>query len=251
MTATYGSALPKITKPAKTGYEFGGYFLPDGTQYYKADGTGARNWDRTSDTKLYAKWTAASYKVTLDLQGGSGGTTNVTATYGSALPPITVPVKKGYMFGGYYALDGTQYYKKNGESAHAWDRTSDTKLFAKWMPKTQESPVGVSCQWLEENASGIVAANGGDYEAAAKALAANGQPVWECYVADISPTDPAAHFAATLAWDGSQWCVRPDPDRSPSRVYEVEGTDCLGPDTSWGPANAASRFFRVRVRLPE
>ena len=34
------------------------------------------------------------------------------------------------------------------------------------------------------------------------------------------------------------------------RVYMVEGKTNLV-DRSWGPTNAASRFFRVKVEMPE
>ena len=73
--------------------------------------------------------------VTLDQQGGSGGTANVTATYGSAMPPITVPTRSGYTFGGYYSDtngSGTQYYTASGASARIWNLTSATTLYAKW-----------------------------------------------------------------------------------------------------------------------
>jgi hypothetical protein len=33
------------------------------------------------------------------------------------------------------------------------------------------------------------------------------------------------------------------------RVYTVEGKPSLS-EAEWGPTNAASRFFRVKVRLP-
>jgi len=61
VTATYASAMPAITKPTRSGYTFGGYYTStggSGTQYYNADGSSARNFDLTSATTLYAKWTA-------------------------------------------------------------------------------------------------------------------------------------------------------------------------------------------------
>ena len=152
-TATYGKAMPKITVPKKEGYAFEGYYALGGAQYYKADGTSAHVWDLTADTKLYAKWTPATYKVTLDLQGGTGGTTNATATYGKAMPKITVPKKEGYAFEGYYALGGAQYYKADGTSAHVWDLTSDAKLYAKWTP-TQNVSQGPAISGMKFNASG-------------------------------------------------------------------------------------------------
>lgn len=142
-SATYGSAMPSITVPKKTGYTFGGYYdgtNGSGTQYYKADGTSARTWNKTSAATLYAKWTANKYTVTLNNQNATtAGTTSVSATYGSAMPSITVPKKTGYTFGGYYTGtngSGTQYYTASGASARSWDKTSATTLYAKWTANT-------------------------------------------------------------------------------------------------------------------
>ena len=138
VTATYGSAMPSITVPTRSGYTFGGYYTGtngSGTQYYTASGASARNWDKTSTTTLYAKWTANTYTVTLDRQSGSGGSSSVTAAYGSAMPSITVPTRSGYTFGGYYTGtngSGTQYYNADGTSAKNWNKTSATTLYAKW-----------------------------------------------------------------------------------------------------------------------
>ena len=139
VTATYDSAMPSITIPTRTGYTFGGYFTNTGgygTQYYNADGTSAQNLDKTDTSiTLYAKWTANTYTVTLDQQGGSGGTASVTATYASPMPTAEMPTRDGYAFGGYYTEPddgGTQYYKANGTSAQAWYLTDDTTLYAKW-----------------------------------------------------------------------------------------------------------------------
>jgi hypothetical protein len=80
-------------------------------------------------------WKAGSYTVTLDAQGGTGGTASVTATYGSSMPAIAVPSRLGYTFGGYYTSTGgggTQYYTASGTSARTWDKTAATTLYAKW-----------------------------------------------------------------------------------------------------------------------
>lgn len=81
VTATYGSAMPSITKPTKDSFTvsfynyrtlaksltakntFGGYYTATGgggTQYYTAAGASARTWNLTKNTTLYAKWTTAS-----------------------------------------------------------------------------------------------------------------------------------------------------------------------------------------------
>ena len=138
VTATYGSAMPSATMPTRTGYTFGGYYTSTeggGTQYYKADGSSAKNWAVASNTTLYAKWTGNNYTVTLDRQNGSGGSSSATATYGSAMPAITVPSRTGYTFGGYYTSTnggGTQYYNSSGTSSRNWDIAEARTLYAKW-----------------------------------------------------------------------------------------------------------------------
>jgi len=62
VTATYASAMPAITIPAKTNYRFGGYYTGtsgSGTQYYDSAGNSVRNWNLTSNTTLYAYWKSA------------------------------------------------------------------------------------------------------------------------------------------------------------------------------------------------
>ena len=137
-TATYDAAMPTITVPTRTGYTFGGYFTQTnggGTQYYNADGTSAHIWDKTAATMLYAKWTVNTYTVTFHMQGGNGGTTEVTATYDAAMPTITVPTRTGYTFGGYFTQTnggGTKYYNADGTSARTWNIAQATMLYAKW-----------------------------------------------------------------------------------------------------------------------
>ena len=140
--ATFGSDLTADI-PTRTGYDFGGYYLDNtndaNKKYIKADGVSTKSWDLTSDTTLLAKWTPKTYTVTLDPEGGSGGTETVTATYGVVLPNITKPHKTGYNFEGYY-LDNTndqnkKYINSDGSGAKSWDLTSDKTLYAKWTPK--------------------------------------------------------------------------------------------------------------------
>ena len=94
------------------------------------------------------------------------------------------------------------------------------------------------------------------YESAAKEDAANGlNKVWECYVAGLNPTNATDVFRAVISIgaDGAP-VVGWEPDLNEGgtkheRVYTVEGRESLT-DGSWGPTNAASRFFRVKVSMP-
>ena len=144
VTATFGESMPSIESnlPSRAGYDFAGYFSGKngtGTQYYNADGTSAHDWDFAGSKTLYAKWTGSEYVVTLNDGGGSGGTDTVTATYGSAMSPVTVPTKPGNTFAGYYENSdgtGTKYYDEFGTSAHVWDKNSATTIYAVWNPWT-------------------------------------------------------------------------------------------------------------------
>ena len=140
VTATYASNMPTATMPTRTGYTFNGYYdaQTGGNQYYKADGSSARTWNKTANTTLYARWTANKYTVTFDKQNGTGGSANVSATYDAAMPAATMPTRTGYTFQGYYdaQTDGNQYYKADGSSAKNWDKTANTTLYARWNPIT-------------------------------------------------------------------------------------------------------------------
>ena len=143
-TATYGNGMPDIKPPTRTGYTFGGYYSGmdgEGTQYYTAAGKSAQVWDVAGNATLYAQWSVNSYAVALDRQGGKGGTASATATYGSEMPEITVPTRKGYTFGGYYrGMKGTgvQYYTAEGQSARVWNVASNATLYAKWTANSYE-----------------------------------------------------------------------------------------------------------------
>ena len=131
--------MPPIDVPIRAGYTFVGYFASEnggGTQYYATSGECIHLWDKASAATLYAVWQGNQYTVTFDANGGTGGSTCMMATYGSAMPSISVPVRTGYTFGGYYASpggSGVQYYTKSGTSARTWDQTRGMTLYAKWM----------------------------------------------------------------------------------------------------------------------
>ena len=46
-----------------------------------------------------------TYRVDLDRQSGSGGSSYVTATYDAAMPSANMPTRTGYEFGGYYTAE--------------------------------------------------------------------------------------------------------------------------------------------------
>ena len=137
VTATYLAPMPSVTPPTRTGYTFIGYFdaTSGGTKYYDANGSSAKNWDKTSNTTLYAQWTINQYTITYKDQnnatfsGKHASGYPTTHTYGTATT-LKDPTKTGYTFDGWFttsACTGTAV-----TSLGATDYTSDITLYAKW-----------------------------------------------------------------------------------------------------------------------
>ena len=112
---------------------------------------------------LTAQWTGCVYRVTLDRQGGSGGTESVLATYGDVMPSIEVPIRKACTFDGYYTStggNGTQYYTESGTSARKWDKPEELTLYAKWTPTIKPA--------VDSDSSGKGSVSGGGVVASGK-----------------------------------------------------------------------------------
>ncbi|MBQ5389061.1 MAG: InlB B-repeat-containing protein [Paludibacteraceae bacterium] len=104
VTATYAAAMPTITPPTRTGYTFNGYFdaTSGGTKYYDANGSSEKNWDKTSNTTLYAQWTANQYTVKFNANNGTGTMSNQSFTYNEEKAlTANAFTRKGYTFLGW------------------------------------------------------------------------------------------------------------------------------------------------------
>lgn len=111
---------------------------------------------------------------------------------------------------------------------------------------TTNTPVRVPFEWLERFGEAL-AAHGGDHEAFAADTAANGRPVWACYVADLDPTDAGSQLK--MRWEDGEPVYGP---KSAGRVYVLEGSEDLTNPAGWcNPTNSRQRFFRVRVQVPQ
>ena len=97
---TIESSPITLINPTKTGYSFGGW---SGT-----DLTGSNNMSvtiaagSTGDREYTAHWTAADYTVTLNGNGGQGGTSLISYAHGTATTLPTDWTRTGYTFVGWY-----------------------------------------------------------------------------------------------------------------------------------------------------
>lgn len=122
---------------------------------------------------------------------------------------------------------------------------------------TLTTPVPVPHAWLDGYPLGLLL-NGNDYETFGNATAENGRKVWECYVADLDPTDRESDLVAGFALENDVPRVSILRGRSSARVYRILGwTNLDGGDAEaeW-PENAdlsasRCRFFRIAVSLPQ
>lgn len=146
-----------------------------------------------------------------------------------------------------WAYEGVAFWALSPEGAEG----EETK-------RTTMSPVPVPHSWLSRAAGGILAAKGGDYEAAAQAKAANGRPVWQCYVAGLDPMDAESEFKAEMSVKGGILKVGPVDGEKDGRTYRVMGrkelgeetagwTDVTGQEADW--VKKGWRFFKVGVEL--
>ena len=153
--------------PEKTGKKFGGYYTRkngEGEQWIDANGKLTSNLTNnkiSANTTIYAKWSPAVYKITLDNQGadkvagtaavwekhGTGYFSDAAATkqYTNSNKKITCPQKKNYTFGGYWTVkndynqsNGQQLIDENGVINIAANTLfeKDSTVYARWIPNT-------------------------------------------------------------------------------------------------------------------
>ena len=119
VTESGASAAPTITGSGTTW-----------TVTYGSNTTGA--------STINVSCSANTTTVSFNQNSGTGGqTSEVTATYGQAMPtPIATPTREHYDFDGYYDGEGgtgNKYYNADGTSAATWNKDAATAtLYAKW-----------------------------------------------------------------------------------------------------------------------
>ena len=127
---TYGSTYGDLPTPEKVGYKFIGWYT---STSYETEITSESNVGITSEQTLYAKWTANTYTVNFDANGGDEINSVLTVTYDSTYGDLPTPTRLGYEFVGWFTdkTDGTQIISTSKVS------TTDTQtLYARWKNRT-------------------------------------------------------------------------------------------------------------------
>ena len=114
---TYDSTFTLPT-PTRPGYTFNGWYSGE-TKI--ESGT----WNYTSNLSLTPSWTATTYSITLDANGGTVDSTSQSVTYGSAFT-LPTPTREGYTFNGWYNNNNTKV--EDG----TWSYATDVALVASW-----------------------------------------------------------------------------------------------------------------------
>lgn len=118
-----------ITLPSAewTGYSFQGWATSSSAT--SASLTGGASYTPSATTTLYAVWTANSYTITFNANGGTVSSSSATVTYGSTYGTLPTPTKNGYTFNGWYTASsgGTQV-----TSSTIVDTAGNHTLYAQW-----------------------------------------------------------------------------------------------------------------------
>ncbi len=183
VTAVDGMAMPAgASAPGRTGYTFGGYYASTsggGKQYYNASMGSANNWDQTSQAKtIYAKWTANTWYVRFNKNGGTGTMSNESFTYDASAKALTTNTftKPGYNFSGWATTQeranaGTVDYT-DGQTVRNLTSTANgiVDLFAIWTAKT----TSITLHQDGAKTSGSTTSRTGTYDSAMPAITGSG-----------------------------------------------------------------------------
>lgn len=128
ITVRYGAAYGTLATPTRTGYTFNGWFTSasGGTQV-----TASTTLPSANNQTIYAQWTAKTYSVSFDANGGTAISTTITVTYDSTYGELPTPTRDSvYTFMGWFtaASGGTQITADSKVSI-----TEDTTLYAQWV----------------------------------------------------------------------------------------------------------------------
>ncbi len=124
-TVTFDSTYGTLPTPTRANYNFQGWFTAasGGTQV-----TASTKVTTSANHTLYAHWSAKTFTITFDSQGGSA-VSNKTVSYNGTYGTLTTPTRTGYTFQGWFTA------KSGGTQVTASTKvtiTANQTLYAQW-----------------------------------------------------------------------------------------------------------------------
>ena len=147
-SVTYGGTYGDLPTPTRTGYTFDGWYTAASGGSKISSGTTV---SITAAQTLSAHWSANTYTVTFNADGGSVGTVSKSVTYNSTYGDLPMPTKRRYVFDGWFtaANGGTQITSSSTVAI-----TANQTLYAHW---TEHFSVTVPTNlYLAVNPDGVV-----------------------------------------------------------------------------------------------
>ena len=123
-SVTYDAAYGSLPTPTRTGYSFTGWFT---AQSGGSQVNSASTVKKAADHTLYARWTANTYAVSFDADGGSVGTADKSVTFGQPYGTLPVPTRDGFNFVGWRDESG-----RTVSAATPVSTAEDHTLTARW-----------------------------------------------------------------------------------------------------------------------
>lgn len=125
-SVSYDSTYGTLPTPTRTGYTFDGWYTASsgGRKI-----TSTSNVSITANQTLYAHWTARTYTVSFNANGGSVATSSKSVDYDSTYGTLPTPTRTGYTFDGWYTSSsgGTKITSSSNVSI-----TANQTLYAHW-----------------------------------------------------------------------------------------------------------------------
>ena len=133
LSVAVGESYGTLPTPDRSGYSFKGWYTStSGGTKIASDSIVTT----TSAQTLYAQWTAKTYTITFDANGGSCTTASKNVTYAGTYGNLPTPSRTGYTFNGWYtsASGGTKV-----TSSSTVTITAKQTLYAQWSENSWSS----------------------------------------------------------------------------------------------------------------
>lgn len=131
-SVTYKSTYGTLPTPTRTGYSFAGWYTAasGGTQI-----TSSTTYSTVGNSTLYAHWTAITYTIVFNANGGSGSMSNMSCKYDTEYTLTANSfTRENYMFMGWStSADGLVVYENKDSIKNLATTATTITLYAVWL----------------------------------------------------------------------------------------------------------------------